>query len=143
MAKAKFPVIAAAALASLIAGPAFITAFPLIEFYRSLPAPIEIDGADILSLLQIMPTFALIGALIAFIPNLVGTLVMSRWSYRSWLARTPLAWIVAGGISGGAIGYLLTGGDTILGLTPAFVVTGGLCAGMCRLLVDLGRTRAT
>jgi hypothetical protein len=136
MAIPKFGEPGAAALASLAAGPAFVTVATLADFYRGIPATFEISGADILALLQMMPLVLPIGALIAFAPNMLGTIVMSQWSHQSWLARTPVAWIVAGGAFGGALGQVLTGGDT-WGLTAPFVVTGALCAAVCRLFVDL------
>jgi hypothetical protein len=137
----KFGIPATAAFASLIAGPAFFTALQLVEGNRQMPAPSEIGEADILAFLQFMPSVSVLGALIAFVPNLVGTLVMSRWSSQSWVARTPVAWIVAGGAFGAMIIYVLMSGHTG-GLTPAFVLTGGLCAAVCRLFVDLGHEEA-
>jgi hypothetical protein len=139
----KFPEGAAAALASLAAGPIFLTAVPLVDLYRRLPKPIEIDGSDILTLVQLMPLGALIGALIAFVPSMLGTLIMAQWSRRSWLARTPPAWIVVGGASGGGLGYLLTGGGAHHLEKAAFILTGGLCAALCRLFVDLGPPEKT
>jgi hypothetical protein len=139
----KFPKGAAAALASLTAGPIFITALPVADLYLRLPAPIVIDGSDILTLVQLVPLVALIGALIAFVPNMLGTLIMAQWSRRSWLARTPPAWIVVGGASGGGLGYLSTGDWPDHVLTAAFILTGGLCAALCRLFVDLGPPEKT
>jgi hypothetical protein len=141
MAVAKFGEMCAAALASLAAGPVFVTVATFGDFYRGIPATFEIDWADIVALLQMIPLVLPIGALIAFAPNILGTIVMSQWSQRSWLARTPMAWIVAGGAFGAGLGQVLTGGDTF-GAMPAFVVTGGLCAAVCRLFVDLDREGA-
>jgi hypothetical protein len=135
---AKFQEAGAAALASLAAGPIFLTSSSLVDLYLRVPAPIEIDGSVISAFLLFMLPATLIGALLAFVPNMLGTLVMVLWSRRSWLARTPPAWMLVGAASGGGLACALTDGGPDLVPTAAMFLTGGLCAALCRLFVDLG-----
>jgi hypothetical protein len=135
---AKFPQPAAAAIASLTAGPIFVIVAPLVDLYWRLPAPIEVDVLAIPAFLPMMPLIMLVGAFFSFAPNLVGTIYMAQLSRRNWVARTPPAWMAVGAAFGGGLAFMLLGGipgSSIM--APAFALTGALCAGICRLLVDL------
>jgi len=113
-------------VASLAAGP--ITWFGAVLI--SLPSGRGTLSSEVLAFALLTIPY---GAIIAFLPNLVGTAIMTALG--SWfpLARSPLAWIGAGGL-GGALFAILNSGPTLTDgpFVAIMTLTGMACAAICR-----------
>ncbi|HEV2816575.1 MAG TPA: hypothetical protein VGW40_05070 [Allosphingosinicella sp.] len=72
------------------------------------------------------------GGLLAFIPNLFGSLLMASLAERHAAARDPIAWTAAGALAGAGIAWTWPGfgGEPPIGF--ALVLTSAVCARLCR-----------
>lgn len=124
--------IAAAAIASLFAGPIFLVSFAGAALYLQLPAPIALDWSDALGFAFAFIPALMIGTVLALVPNILGTLLMVRLGDLSEAARLPEIWALAGGLIGAAIVWA----GSFDGIDPAFlfatVATSAACALICR-----------
>ena len=118
-----------AAMASLAAGPSFVTLFVLESLYARIPAAIVVSPREILAVAAVMVPALLVGFLIAFVPNVVGSQLMEALSRRSDLARLPAAWTIAGAASGAAIAAAVSANDA---MTFVLAGTGAICARISR-----------
>jgi hypothetical protein len=109
--------VAAIVAASICAGPLFWLGLVLLG-----------RSSDAFAIL-IIP----LGAYFTFLPNLIGTAVMTMLGNRLRSARSSFAWIAAGAAGGLAFAVILTG--TTLPdphVAAAMVLTGMACAAICR-----------
>ncbi|MFN3946281.1 MAG: hypothetical protein ACK4K7_15260 [Allosphingosinicella sp.] len=116
-----FPLAARAAAvpqAALCSGPIFVFATFLAELYLRLPHPVALPPIGvvppaILSSLLMLGFSAIVSAIVALIPVLVGATAMMGLSARFQPARLPLAWALAGAACGAAIAWALDAGPSI------------------------------
>ena len=121
------------ARASLAAGPAFVTVSAAAQLYLKLPQPIVVEPTSLLTFPLLWFASAVVGAILAFVPNLVGTLVMDRLARAFAPAAAPEAWALAGAASAGIPLWLLHGEPEWV---FPFAATGAVCALICRGRAD-------
>lgn len=89
-------------LGSITAGPIFLTAAMLADYYLKIPEAVTVN-VGILPLLPVALLFAsAIGFFIAILPAIVGTALLSAIARRFEAARQPIMWAVAGATIGTA-----------------------------------------
>lgn len=121
----------AAIPAAAAAGPLFMIGISAAHLYGGLPRPIVVAPEEFLLFAFSLVPAALIGFVIAYLPILVGTLLMRALSERSAFAREPIVWMGAGAALVAAIIMLI---DAEIGGAGSFalIATGAACAGLCR-----------
>lgn len=119
------------ALATFAAGPVFVISGTLASLYLRLPDPVVIHASDLLPWLGIIFASVIFGAILAFVPNVLGCALMAALAETTTAARAPEAWVGAGGVSGTGIA-LAFGLDWPSEGFVALVATGAVCAGICR-----------
>lgn len=118
------------ALASIAAGPVFLTAPVLAHLYLQLPAAIPIpEAAEAMAFVVAVMLSAFFGVFLAFIPNLMGTVLMEKLSAAFPAAGAAPAWSLAGAVAAGLPAWLLDSDG--IWICP-FAVTGAVCALICR-----------
>ncbi len=124
--------LAAATFASLSAGPLFVMIVIVSGYVTSVPAavPIPLEFVPTVTLILFLSFF--IGAILAFIPILIGCSLMSVAGELSETAQDPLAWVAAGALSGAGIAALTAGFDDGAPLAAALILTAAICALICR-----------
>ena len=118
------------ALATLAAGPAFLTAATLGAYCLQIPRPIAIAPQFVFAGVLLLIPATVIGALVSVVPNLLGAIALARLADRLPPLRTGPAWTLIGA----ALAFLLfrdTGASEAIFLFPA-TATGALCATLCR-----------
>ena len=127
-----------AAVASIAAGPIYVVALTFSGVFQ-LAGQDPYWRPQILEMLSLLLPSFIVGFLLAIVPNLLGTMAMTALSRRSDEARHPAAWVAAGAFSGAALAFLFGArfDPDGLGAISALAVTGGACAGICRLRVRL------
>lgn len=93
--------LAAALLASAVAGPLFVALFGAAAAYLQLPRPITIDPAAIAIVLIVMPAL-FVGFALAFVPTLIGSMALGALADRGEVFRLPEIWMIAGAFWGSA-----------------------------------------
>jgi hypothetical protein len=128
--------VAGVAIASLAAGPVFTIAFTLASFHLRLPQPTVIAAGDVLPWFATLFASVILGAIVAFVPNVVGCAVMAVAAESSRAARSPEAWIAVGAGAGTALalGFGLSWSPALFFAT---VATATVCAAICRSLAAL------
>lgn len=126
----------AALLASAVAGPLFAALLGLAAVYLQLPRPITIDPAVAgIAVLIAFPAL-FVGFALAFVPTLIGSMMLSAIADRDEHFRLPELWMVVGGLAGTGLAWLagLRGGEPAI--IFALVATSAICAGLCRCQFD-------
>jgi hypothetical protein len=125
----------AAIVASAAAGPIFLVSLFAAILYLQMPSAIPFGAGEAAALLWasalLVPSFV-IGFFLALLPNLVGASAMATLAESVEEARAPIAWVAAGALGGAGIAVLTSGFGSDPPIAFALVVTGGLCAGLCR-----------
>lgn len=123
-------------LASLTAGPIFLTAAALAFLYLTIPAPIVIRGDELAGFMGLLLLASVFGFIIALLPNLIGAAAMVALADRCVAARLPVVWTLVGGGIGLVTAALL--GSEIA--APAFsfglIAAAAGSARLCRASVD-------
>ena len=125
------PVIAALP-ASAAAGPIFVLSLAAAQAYALVPEPVPFDPGVLLMLLATLVPTALFGFIIAFLPNAIGTHVLSVAGESSETARAPMFWIGVGAALGFGFAMLFGAFEASLPAGFALVVTSAGSAGLCR-----------
>ena len=130
----------AALPASAVAGPVFVLSGVASLLYAQLPQPIAIRPEDVAGVMMILIPATVIGFLLAYIPNFVGSLIMEVVARHSETAREPILWVAAGALAGVGITALFAGFDPA---GAAFRADRHLrfCAWICRRQFDWSRMR--
>ena len=123
----------AAAVASLFAGPLFLTTTAAAGFYLELPKPVIITGPQLMAFLIWLIPATLVGMIIAFPLNVIGSAWMVAMADSTEAARIPAVWALAGAGIGAAIGSLFWPNYE---LSFALASTAAICATICRSYVD-------
>ena len=124
------PVASAVITASAAAGPLFIAWMALLSLIEHFPQPVVITFFEISLFLGLLVPALVVGAILALLPNLIGTALMRLLAEHVEIARAPFVWAAAGAIVGGSIGLLL--GWTYTDSTVlALALTGAGCAWIC------------
>lgn len=114
-------------LATLLAGPVFVATIFVggwIDGERFSPGFAAALG---------MAMFAIpFGAILAFLPNLIGARLMATGGCHNVALRLPVMWLLIGGAAGAAIGWSFDPSGTNQ-TTAAMACVGAMCAGLCRL----------
>jgi hypothetical protein len=125
----------AAIVASSAAGPIFLISLFAAILYLQTPSAIPFGVGEAAALAAgsalLVPAF-LVGFFLALLPNLVGASVMAALAETVEEARAPVAWVAAGALGGAGIAVLSSGFGSDPPIAFALIVTGGLCAGICR-----------
>jgi hypothetical protein len=126
------PVFAAFA-ASAAAGPLFLALCACAYLYGQLPHPITVAAADFGMFAALMAPAFIVGFIIAFVPNLLGSAVMATIGESADWGRSPVAWSLAGGFAGAGLALLFYPRDAEAwpGIF-ALVLTSAICARICR-----------
>ncbi|HEX4738329.1 MAG TPA: hypothetical protein VH331_12295 [Allosphingosinicella sp.] len=118
-------------LASLAAGPIFLTANAAAWMYLQIPKPIAIGPSDLLLFVGLCIPAAVFGCILSILPNLIGSGLMVAMGDALPAARSPEVWIVAGGLAGLGIAAAMS-----FAQSPssgfALVATSAICARICR-----------
>ncbi len=115
--------------ASFIAGPLFLTSTNLALLYLKLPHPIEVGVDQLYLFLMMLLPSAMVGTLLAMLPNLIGGAFMNLVALRFAAFRAPIAWAAVGA----AIGLSLALATEAPGaLAFGLVITSAFCARICR-----------
>ena len=123
----------AALPASAAAGPIFLLSLGAAQAYALVPQPIPIDlGSLAIYLAFALVPAAIFGFVIGFVPNAIGTHVLSKAGETSQTARAPIFWVGIGAALGFGFAVLIgVFRDSPAG-TFALVLTSAICAGLCR-----------
>jgi predicted anti-sigma-YlaC factor YlaD len=119
-------------LAAFVAGPIFIIT-ALLSY--QLTSQSETVTSDALAMSIAFVFFAMIpGFILAILPCLIGSALMT-WASTSEFGQARLSWVAVGALTAG-LPSIITGGD-IEGISAlSFVVTGGICALICRCFAE-------
>jgi mannose/fructose/N-acetylgalactosamine-specific phosphotransferase system component IIC len=121
-------------LATLLAGPIFMFAVLLGGWLNDMGKVAFRDEATSLPIMMIIvlvPSI-IVGACISVLPNMIGTGMMEWLGRNNPTMRRPIAWAIAGGLSAG-IPFAMLGNDPDNWISfLAIIVTGVLCALICR-----------
>jgi hypothetical protein len=128
--------VAGIAVASFAAGPVFTVAGTLAALYLRLPQPVMVSADELMPWLAALFSSVVMGGIVAFVPNVIGSAIMAGLSKTSATARAPEAWLAAGAAGGAGIA-LGFGLDYSPALFFATVATATVCAGLCRSLAVL------
>lgn len=120
------------AAASLLAGPIFAACVE-VPFVLQAIASNRSDRVDGALFTLIIAAVIVMGALIAFPANLIGSATMIRIGDHARWARRPAAWAFVGGAAA-SIPYVVSGAiaEDHAGMVFAFAITGACCALVCR-----------
>lgn len=133
------PVFAAFAT-SAAAGPMFVTFTALAYLYLQIPHTVAFGAEDLGTFVLMMVPAAIVGFILAFVPNLLGSAVMATIGESAEWGRSPLAWSLAGGLAGTGLVLLFAPRDGLFadvgqeGGAAAFalIATSAICARICR-----------
>lgn len=124
--------IGSVAKASLAAGLLFFIGLALASLVLD-PAqaiPLTTSGRDLMMIAFLVPVVTIVGAVIAFLPNLLGTFVLTRVGGSLAALRGRVAWAVTGAVAAGGpamiVANSVTDGDWTAPITLGF--TGMCCA---------------
>lgn len=118
-------------IATLCAGPAGTVLFGLFAAIRWPGSVIDLTGRDVALIPVALFLSIPIGAVVAAVPNLIGTAALAMPGGRYPVARHPLIWSVAGLIAGAAIGRAMSG-DVEPFAIAWLAATGLVCALLAR-----------
>lgn len=127
-------------LASVSAGPLFFLGIGIGTLIADPAAPVSIylDWQIGFAMPIRAMAAAYFGAFIAFLPNLIGTALMTSIGNRHEAARLPLIWMLAGATAG-AVPMAASGAGTS-GMQPVYLIaltfTGACCALICRRRIE-------
>jgi hypothetical protein len=117
-----------ACFASLLAGPIFLCALALVALAETIdPVPTDIGALRWLPGLLFVST--LFGALIAIVPNLIGTGAMLWVDDHLDDAGLPIVWALVGGLPVGIAAAFLSSAPEFF--APVFGLTGAASAVIC------------
>lgn len=137
------PVIAAL-IGSTPAGPSFLVFAAGAYLYGRLPQPVTVSGDEVSIFLSLFPPALIVGFAIAFLPNLIGTMLMAFVGESAAWARTRIAWTAGGALAGAGLDMLFVSPREAW-LHPeqadwapifALVATAAICARVCRVWID-------
>ena len=136
--------------ATLAAGPLFVLgaaiSFPIGNPAAAIPVDIDLGGTSIAMMLTGLPValalLMVFSGMIAVLPNLIGTTVMTWLGDRKPDAQLPVVWALAGAIAFAAPIAALSGewGEEWPAHLVPFVFTGACCALICRRGVSWAKT---
>ena len=127
-------------LASVSAGPLFFLGIGIGTLIADPAAPVSIylDWQIGFAVPILAMAAAFFGAFIAFLPNLIGTALMTSIGNRHEAARSPRMWTLAGAVAGAvpmaASGAGMSGMQTVYLIALTF--TGACCALICRCRME-------
>ena len=127
-------------LASVSAGPIFLLGMGIGTLIAdpAAPVPIYLDWQIGFAVPILAMAAAFFGAFIAFLPNLIGTALMTSIGNRYEAARLPLIWMLAGALAGAA--PMVASGAGVSGMQPVYLIaltfTGACCALICRCRIE-------
>jgi hypothetical protein len=124
-----------ALLAVLLAGPIFSAALAAAIAAGKLPGPIAFTETEVTGYLFITLFSIIVGAALAFLPVMLGSLAMSRLGHHWPIFRRPFAWTAAGAVIGASLALLWGTQPEALPGWFAMIVTGTLCARLARCWV--------
>ena len=124
------PGAAPALIASLVAGPVFLLSLIAAAAYLTLPQPISLDASVAIAIPMALIPATIVGFVLAFVPNLLGSAVMAWIAETHQAARDPLAWAAAGALSGAGLAASFSSLQSPGGF--ATIVTSAVCARICR-----------
>lgn len=123
------------ALATLLAGPIFITCMALARLSAMLPDPIIVTGAGIITFVALLVPASMVGGFIAGLPSLVGTVALTAFAEtRRWLRPAPV-WMAIGGWLALALILIWWGNPIEPAAAFSLVVTSAICAGICQTFI--------
>jgi len=120
----------AALAASLAAGPVFLLSLIAAAGYMTLPQPIPIDSSAAIGIPMALIPATVVGFVLAFAPNLLGSAMMAWIAETHAPARDPLAWVAAGALIGAGLAAAFGGLQSPGGFATIF--TSAVCARICR-----------
>lgn len=125
------PSFANVSVASLAAGPIFVTALSAAYLYGMVPHAVSVSLQPEI-LVAMVPASVLIcgfGFIVSVLPNLLGSGAMIMASQRSEMMRLPAAWMLVGCAFPLLLGVAC---DWPGEVNFALAFTGGSCAAICR-----------
>lgn len=135
--------LAAALIASVAAGPLFVTSLSLAIVYLRLPQPIVVSAAEAGAFAGALTLASVFGFILGLVPNIVGALIMSNFSERVEELRSPVAWMGAGALFGGCIALLANLDRSEPEMMFALIFTSVACAWISWAYLLRGRGRDT
>lgn len=117
-----------ACLASLLAGPIFLCALAVVALAEN-SEPMAVDIGDLRWMPGVIIAGAFFGAVIAIVPNLLGTALMLWVDDHLVDIGLPIVWALVGGLLAGTTAAFLSS-DTEF-LAPIFGLTGAASAVIC------------
>ena len=87
-------------IASLLAGPVFVTSCALASLYLKLPKPVVVSGSEFGLFLVLLGPALIAGFLLAFVPVAIGTAALVALGERSPAFRSPGMWSAVGAAIG-------------------------------------------
>lgn len=123
----------AALLTSVFAGPIYVASFALAEFCRQIPQAWPLSLEIVAAVVTTLVLSVIGGFVLSLAPNLLGAGIMAHAADASESARSPLAWIGVGAVTGALFALPFSWiGERIDPLTMfPLVATSAACAGLC------------
>ena len=122
-------------VAPLAGGPGFIAGFGLLDLIEQFPNAIALTSKDMTDFLAVMAVSTIGGWFFAFLPCLIGTILMAGLGATKKWARAPILWALAGALPAVVISLIKESfTDEALTGIALFSIPGILCALICRLL---------
>lgn len=125
-------------IASIVAGPVFVTIFAAIQLYTSLPHPIVVEPSEIGLFAVALIIAAMFGFVISIIPNALASLVLASAGIRSDFLRLPIFWVLVGLVLPLLVALPVVtenlkslAADSVAALM-ALSLTGATCGAICR-----------
>jgi putative flippase GtrA len=117
---------------SAAAGPVFLLSLIGAGAYSLLPQPIDFRPEYLLAFVAALVPSTIVGFLFSYLPNAIGTFILSSAGEMSEAAREPAVWVAIGAGTGWLLA-LLFGAFPESGIgTFALVSTSAASAGLCR-----------
>ena len=124
-------------LASVSAGPLFLIFSVAAALYVRLPQPVSVSATDVSPFVGILVLAVIVGAILALLPILLGTLLMRALADRFALAAEPEIWWLTGAAAGAGLAFAFGAWPQSPETAFAVIATSAVCAGICRTGLEL------
>ncbi|QNQ11354.1 hypothetical protein [Sphingomonas alpina] len=122
------------ALATFLAGPIYVTSMGIAIWTTDMSAAVQLpnDWSWVAALLPLTMFSMIGGAFLSIVPNLIGLQAMMWLGGRNPAMQLPVSWALAGVLSMAFVTMLAEPDSTVSIPGIALVITGAICALLCR-----------
>jgi hypothetical protein len=117
---------------SVAAGPIFLVGLAAAQAYGQVPKPIDVELAFLAVGLLVAIPAAIVGFVLSYFVNAIGTAILSAAGEVGEMGRDPLLWVAVGAATGMLLSILFGAFPDSGVATFALIFTSSICAGLCR-----------